>query len=983
MHAASGVSAQVAGWLGHSAALPQISYAQVMLHVLETSWQAIVLAVVVLLLGWLLGDRLSARWRCALWLIVVGRLLLPVAPQSPVSLFNYLPVNPMLRAAVEVTEPSVATDPIALLPTQPPGPLAEPVGADADFVAAPPFPNPSTSRPKAEPVPGATALSPWQIVSLVWLVGMVLIVLRLLVMLVRLRRLLRQCWPVMDCDVQRAFEAAKRELGVQRHVELVATSAKVGPAVAGVLRPRIILSDSLLATLSADELRLVFLHELSHVRRHDLAVQRLWIVAEMLHWFNPVVWLAARRWQADRELACDEAVLAQLDGPARGGYGQTILRVMESLGGFRPVPGAVGVVLGRRFLARTIGMIVRYRPRARGWTVLAAALLLALIPIGLTNAVEQSDEPAMSDEVTAAATDEASLPLPSDADKPDGAEHKITIFSLQYLKADHAAATIKRLYFGGDEAKNRDQFRIFADVKRNKLVLRANAAQTKEIKKLLAELDVPLREMGSARKDREASGLSRAAAKSQADPLSMDAKKTITIAGKCVDEKGKPLAGAEVVVYERWSDKRGGYQTKVAEAKTDRQGKFRFADLPAPFVDRKGKRALCYDVWARKSGRASADISVDPGKRKPAELKLKMPPAASLRGRITDETGIPIAGALVSDRTGLESPGEGFRAARTNVEGRFEIDDLPPLSAEDAAKHFSRRGRPPRSTVFAVEHPDFAADQISVKQIPATVDGVTLQRAGAIEGRVVDANSGHPLAGVNLIASITDRAGKAVSGYYTRASRRSASRGIAETDQNGHYRIASLRPGKFRVQASVKDRPHMVVGLFEVRPGQTHVAGDFKMVRGGIIEGRIVDAVTGKPVVQQGWYGTIIVCTATRDKNSPSHVAQVDKNGHFRLHVLPGRNLFRISDADLWKRLERREKYEKGVDVEEGETIQIEFRVTPEKSIPQPPTKPPKTSAASSPPPMPGERETTTAIRRLGGRCAVDKDGRVPCNAVH
>ena len=63
------------------------------LHILETSWQAAVLAAVVLLLGMLLRGRLSARWRCALWLVVLVRLLMPVVPESPMSLFNLLPIE--------------------------------------------------------------------------------------------------------------------------------------------------------------------------------------------------------------------------------------------------------------------------------------------------------------------------------------------------------------------------------------------------------------------------------------------------------------------------------------------------------------------------------------------------------------------------------------------------------------------------------------------------------------------------------------------------------------------------------------------------------------------------------------------------------------------------------------------------------------------------------------------------------------------------
>ncbi len=50
--------------------------------VIDVSWQASLVAAVVLVVQALLGRRVSARWRCNLWLLVVARLLLPVVPES-------------------------------------------------------------------------------------------------------------------------------------------------------------------------------------------------------------------------------------------------------------------------------------------------------------------------------------------------------------------------------------------------------------------------------------------------------------------------------------------------------------------------------------------------------------------------------------------------------------------------------------------------------------------------------------------------------------------------------------------------------------------------------------------------------------------------------------------------------------------------------------------------------------------------------------
>ena len=57
----------------------------------RNSIEAGVLVVVVLVAQWIFGKRIAPRWRCALWLLVMARLLLPVSPGSMVSLFNLFP----------------------------------------------------------------------------------------------------------------------------------------------------------------------------------------------------------------------------------------------------------------------------------------------------------------------------------------------------------------------------------------------------------------------------------------------------------------------------------------------------------------------------------------------------------------------------------------------------------------------------------------------------------------------------------------------------------------------------------------------------------------------------------------------------------------------------------------------------------------------------------------------------------------------------
>jgi bla regulator protein BlaR1 len=81
----------------------------------------------------------------------------------------------------------------------------------------------------------------------------------------------------------------------------------------GFIRPRLVFPEGLLDTLSTSQLRHILLHELSHLKRLDIVIGWAMAAVEVLHWFNPLVWVAARQMHRDRELACDADVLSAMD----------------------------------------------------------------------------------------------------------------------------------------------------------------------------------------------------------------------------------------------------------------------------------------------------------------------------------------------------------------------------------------------------------------------------------------------------------------------------------------------------------------------------------------------------------------------------------------------------------------------------------------------------------------------------------------------
>lgn len=88
----------------------------------------------------------------------------------------------------------------------------------------------------------------------------------------------------------------------------------LGPAVRGVLCPRIVLPIGIDRLLSPREFDAVLIHELAHARRRDNLIRLLYESALCALWFHPLMWLAGARIGLYRELSCDESVIRRAHG---------------------------------------------------------------------------------------------------------------------------------------------------------------------------------------------------------------------------------------------------------------------------------------------------------------------------------------------------------------------------------------------------------------------------------------------------------------------------------------------------------------------------------------------------------------------------------------------------------------------------------------------------------------------------------------------
>ena len=202
-----------------------------------------------------------------------------------------------------------------------------------------------------------------------------------------LRRLTRASREVDDPAWRRLFDEAARHARVGRPVRLLQSAGELMPMTYGTWRPTLVLPASADAWTD-DRRRAVLLHELAHVARRDCFVQRLASLACALYWPHPGVWWAARRLRTERELACDDLVLAAGAGPRE--YAGHLLDLARSLGAVPAPATALGMARARQLEHRLLAVLDAARNRAaprRAGLAVAVTLALALfVPIAALRA---------------------------------------------------------------------------------------------------------------------------------------------------------------------------------------------------------------------------------------------------------------------------------------------------------------------------------------------------------------------------------------------------------------------------------------------------------------------------------------------------------------------------------------------------------------------------------------------------------------------
>lgn len=750
-------------------------------------WQTAALALVVLCLTSLLR-RAPAAVRFWLWMLVPFRLL--AMPLLSVSL-------PVLPARSE--EPLPASS-VAVAAT--PAPVAE-VRTEAHALGA--------AAPMTAPAPSAhVAARTWPtagaLLMAAWLAGVGYCSVRLLRALRRLRRDVPGLAVLSGEGLAETVRETAQALGLRGSPKVLVTEAKGAPFVWGLVRPAVVLPAELVERMPREELRAVLTHEFAHLRRRDPLWGWLVTVCELVYFFHPAFQLAKRRLVLEREMACDDCVLA-LGRASCGLYAQTLVSAAEACcaSGGGPLPVVTAAESFEQLKVRLVRVFADLKRTIRlsKGTVLLLAFLAAMSAPGIVltarSAPAQGDDPLAEqvpeptgETVTfgGVVTDTDGQPIPD-----------------AHVRCDLLYGKRRPVWQPGYAEGHTDGAGRFT----------------------LGPLPVFKKEDANyfliCQHSRYAIGKFGSWWPGRADPGDIHIKlaPSAVVSGRVIEEHAKGVPGATVEAALQLFEKgQGPYDYfdlnsyNGLAVQTDAEGRFEFRHLPHEARVHLLVRAEGYALYSTRLGHEGGTYPIRAGE---TEVVAVLQPGGTIEGQLTlggkpyREAGIPIL---------AEGPMRA-EAAFTSPEGRFVVSGLPPGTYSVAAR------------------PD-SLPEPGIACVPAV--GIEVARGATVKSVEIALFKGPMVSGIVR----SGRTGDPAPDAYVCAFKGESVVSRSKTGADGRYHLP-LPPGEFEIGVQVwrQDRFVWVKKPVRVREASSVGDVDFSVRVREKVHGRLVDKA-GRPL---------------------------------------------------------------------------------------------------------------------------------------
>lgn len=316
-------------------------------------------------------QRYSARWRKVIWLVIGIRLLVPFSlelPEAPVVMdVNLEEQTGFIIPAQEAAHTETSYDTTAVTENQ--AVTVKPEAQNYEETTMEPTVPVMVQKQEQEQVSYGTIL------FAVWILGFAVFVLWHCVQYAMFCRKVFATAMLLEDDGW-LLKNAGEDMKVHRLPDIFISAEVQSPMLVGFIKPAILIPERI---YEEQELLLILRHELMHYKHHDLWYKLILLVANAVHWFNPLVYLMLRQAGRDVEQVCDGNVVIGKDMAYRKAYSLTILNTMTSQKGV-----ALSTCLSKdaQNVKKRFAGILQPKQYKRGAAVFLGIVLLAVAASG-------------------------------------------------------------------------------------------------------------------------------------------------------------------------------------------------------------------------------------------------------------------------------------------------------------------------------------------------------------------------------------------------------------------------------------------------------------------------------------------------------------------------------------------------------------------------------------------------------------------------
>lgn len=339
---------------------------RIVITILSLSVSGSIMALILLAGKPLLKSRVSKAFAYYIWLLVLLRLVLPIA--SPVNA-----VDTLFRIPRPNTGTAVQTDVRAATKR-----TGRHSGNSLNTRIASPETQKNETANSQTPASAGHSVSGWDLIKngslWIWLWGSAISFGWFMTAYAYYSRRIRRSCAAPHPDDFALF----RQMARDSRIGLACSSNVTTPVLIGIFRPVIILPQfAYVHNAMGNELKNILRHELTHYQRKDILYKWLVVAATSLHWFNPLMLVIRGEIGKACELSCDESVISRMSADERRQYGNTLLTFSAA----RKYPAGIPATTlseGKAELKERLIHIMKYKKKS-AWTMLLTMLLTVLL----------------------------------------------------------------------------------------------------------------------------------------------------------------------------------------------------------------------------------------------------------------------------------------------------------------------------------------------------------------------------------------------------------------------------------------------------------------------------------------------------------------------------------------------------------------------------------------------------------------------------